>query len=369
MLQAGTPCVPLPAPGGRLRCGAASGTLRAGARGGLRAYGIRQAHRLAQNLGPFPQRWARAPQPMDRGGWDYPPHIRVIIQGQLSPGDLCRPRHPGKRPGPPDQVMDEVLGPTPVRRGPRPEPRVVVDGVPRQGANEVVPRVGVAGPWTRLVGKEGIPVTRLVPLAFCHAGCKDRHVHAVKEVQELVKEVPVHPLRQPEGKEARFPQAGRPLVRRSQVGDGLRHVAQPGEPRLPGIVPFWALPQDVGLVLMRRAVLGARGVGPRAVARHLGHCPHGPIHETAQQPLLELCGGCPQCRAPGWAVRPVAEPTESDRAPRLKLARGVAAKAVPDPVLEPAEWLLHKVQGVFLPWDVPAPLAFMRAPAQGGRLA
>ena len=33
------PCVPLPTPGGRLRCGAASGTLRAGARRGRRAYG------------------------------------------------------------------------------------------------------------------------------------------------------------------------------------------------------------------------------------------------------------------------------------------------------------------------------------------
>ena len=31
------PCVPLPAPRGRLRCGAARGTLRAGARGGRRA--------------------------------------------------------------------------------------------------------------------------------------------------------------------------------------------------------------------------------------------------------------------------------------------------------------------------------------------
>ena len=35
------PCVTLPAPGGRLRCGAASGTLRGGARGGLRACGSR----------------------------------------------------------------------------------------------------------------------------------------------------------------------------------------------------------------------------------------------------------------------------------------------------------------------------------------
>ena len=32
------PCVLLPAPGGRVCCGAASGTLRAGARGGLRGY-------------------------------------------------------------------------------------------------------------------------------------------------------------------------------------------------------------------------------------------------------------------------------------------------------------------------------------------
>ena len=35
------PCVPLPATGGRLRCGAASETLRAGARRGHRAYGSR----------------------------------------------------------------------------------------------------------------------------------------------------------------------------------------------------------------------------------------------------------------------------------------------------------------------------------------
>ena len=46
--QDGAPCckhsapyVPLPAPGGRLRCGAASETLWAGARGGIQAYGSR----------------------------------------------------------------------------------------------------------------------------------------------------------------------------------------------------------------------------------------------------------------------------------------------------------------------------------------
>ena len=78
--------------------------------------------------------------------------------------------------------MDEVLGPPLVRRGPRPEPRLVADGVPWQGANEVVPWVGVAGPRARLVGKEGVPVARLVPLAGCHAGSEDRQVHAVKAV-------------------------------------------------------------------------------------------------------------------------------------------------------------------------------------------
>ena len=265
--------------------------------------------------------------------------------------------------------MDEVLGPPPVRRGPRPEPRLVADGVPRQGANEVVPGVGVAGPRARLVWKEGVPVARLVPLAGCHAGSEDRQVHAVKAVRELVEEVPVHPLRQPEGKEARFPQAGWPLVRRSQAGDGPRRVIQPGEPCPPGIVQLRAFPQDVDFVLVRRAAVGARGVGPRAVARHAGRCPHGPGHEAAQQRLLQLRGGYPQRRAASRAIRPVAQPTKGDRAPRLKLAQGVAAKAVPDPVLEVAEWLLHEVPGVFLPWDVPAPPALARGPAQGGRRA
>ena len=105
------------------------------------------------------------------------------------------------------------------------------------------------------------------------------------------------------------------------------------------------------------------------MARHSGRCPHGSGHETAQQRLLQLRGGCPQRRAAGRAVRPVAQSTEGDRAPRLKLARGVVAKAVPDPVLELAEWLLHEVQGVLLPWDVPAPLAFAQGPARGGRRA
>ena len=76
----------------------------------------------------------------------------------------------------------------------------MADGVPWQGADKVVPGVGVAGPWTRLVREEGVPMARLVPLAGCHAGSEDRQVHAIKAVQELVQKSPVHPLRQPEGK-------------------------------------------------------------------------------------------------------------------------------------------------------------------------
>ena len=58
----------------------------------------------------------------------------------------------------------------------------MADGVPRQGANEVIPGVGVAGPRARLVWKEGVRVARLVPLASCHAGSENRQVRAVKAV-------------------------------------------------------------------------------------------------------------------------------------------------------------------------------------------
>ena len=73
-----------------------------------------------------------------------------------------------------------------------------------------------------------------------------------------------------------------------------------------------------------------------------------------------------QSRAAGRAVSPVAQPPEGDWAPRLRLARGVAAEAVPHPVLDLAEGLLHKVQQVLLPRDVLAPPALAGAPAQGG---
>ena len=74
-----------------------------------------------------------------------------------------------------------------------------------------------------------------------------------------------------------------------------------------------------------------------------------PGQQPAQQRLLELRGGRPQHSAAGRAVRPIAQPTEGDGAPGLQLGRGVAAKAVPDSVLELAERLLHEVQGVLLP--------------------
>ena len=78
------------------------------------------------------------------------------------------------------------------------------DGVPRQGADEVVPGIGVAGPWTRLVREKGVLVAWLVSLAGCHAGSEDRQVHAVKVVEELAKESPVHPLCQSRGKRPAF---------------------------------------------------------------------------------------------------------------------------------------------------------------------
>ena len=186
-------------------------------------------------------------------------------------------------------------------------------------------------------------MARLIPRTGRHAGREDRQVHAIHAVQELVEEVPVHPLCQPEGGKARFPQAGGPPVRLAEAWDGPRRVIQPGEPRSPGVAPLWAVPQDVGLVLVRRAAVGARGVGPHAVARHPGCRPHGPGQEPAQQRVLQLRGGRPQRRAAGRAIRTIAQPTEGDGAPRLQLARGVAAKAVLDPVLELAKRLLHEV--------------------------
>ena len=144
-----------------------------------RQVALRQTDRLAQNLGPLPQWQARAPQPVVRGGRERPPQTRFIVQGQFRPGDLRWPRHPGQRPGPPDQVVDEVLGPSPVRRHPRLELQLVADGVPRQGANEGVPGVGVAGPWARLLREEGVAVARLIPLAGRHTSCEDRQVHAI----------------------------------------------------------------------------------------------------------------------------------------------------------------------------------------------
>ena len=63
-----------------------------------------------------------------------------------------------------------------------------------------------------------------------------------------------------------------------------------------------------------------------------------------------------------WAICPVAQPPEGDRAPGLKQARGMAAKVVPDPVLDLAEGFLHEVQRVLLSRDVPAPPVLAWAP-------
>ena len=105
-------------------------------------------------------------------------------------------------------------------------------------------------------------MARLVPAACNDAGREDRHVHAVQAVQELVQKPTIHPLRQPEGGKACLPQADRPLVRRLQMGDCRRRVAEPGTPCLSGTLPLRAVPKDVDFVLVRRAVVGARGVGP-----------------------------------------------------------------------------------------------------------
>ena len=82
---------------------------------------------FAQDLGPFPQREARAPQAVIREGRERPPHKGLVVQGKLSPGHFRRPRHPGQCLCPPNQVLDKILGPPPAWRGPRPEARLVAD--------------------------------------------------------------------------------------------------------------------------------------------------------------------------------------------------------------------------------------------------
>ena len=136
-----------------------------------------------------------------------------------------------------------------------------------------VPWVGVAGPRTRLLWEEGVAVARLIRRDGRHAGRKDRQLHGIQAVQQFVEEVPVHPLCQPEGEKAPFPQAGGPPVRAAPVGGGLRRVVEAKEPTPPGGAPVWAVARDVSLVLVRSAAVGARGArlacrgGPTAPAR------------------------------------------------------------------------------------------------------
>ena len=55
-----------------------------------------------------------------------------------------------------------------------------------------------------------------------------------------------------------------------------------------------------------------------------------------------------------------AEPPKCHWVARLWLPRSVVAQAVTHLVLDALEWLLHKVQGLRLPWDVPRPLQLVR---------
>ena len=49
--------------------------------------------------------------------------------GPTQPMRLLPPQHLGQCPSPPDQFLDEVLGPPLAKRGPPSEPRLVADGV------------------------------------------------------------------------------------------------------------------------------------------------------------------------------------------------------------------------------------------------
>ena len=108
---------------------------------------------LAQDLGPFPQREAHPPQAVITGGKEHPPHKGLVIQGQLGPRHFRRPRPPGRRSSPPDQVLDKLPRPPPARRGPWPKAWLVADRISREGANEIVPGEGAVGPRSRLVLK------------------------------------------------------------------------------------------------------------------------------------------------------------------------------------------------------------------------
>ena len=160
---------------------------------------------FAQDLGPPPKREARAPQAAMRGGRERPPRKGLIVQGQLTQDTSAGAGIQASARAHRTNTLDKILGPPPAWRGPRPEARLVADCIPREGADKVVPGEGVAEPRSRLVWEQGVPVARLIPAACGHAGGEDHQVHAVQAVQELVPKSPLHPVRQPEGEEARPP--------------------------------------------------------------------------------------------------------------------------------------------------------------------
>ena len=118
---------------------------------------------------------------------------------------------------------------------------------------------------------------------------------------------------------------------------------------------------------MRRPAVRAGGVLAHAVAAHSCRRPQGTRQQPPEEGALHLPGGHPQGRPARRAIGTVAQPPEGDRASGLQLPVGVAAEALPHPVLHLLEGLLHKVQRVLLPRYAPAPPALYREPPERGQ--
>ena len=191
-----------------------------------------------------------------RGGRESPPHKGLVVHDQLIPGHFRWPRHLGQRPRPPDQVPDKVLRPPLARRGPWLEARLVADRIPWEGPAKSSQGKGLQGrgrSWSRC--RES-PWLAWSPRPAAMRAARTARCTPYRRYTNSSKSP--HPLRQPEGEDARLPQVGRPLVRRPKLGEGRRRVSQPGTPCLPSLLPLRAVPQDVDLVLVRRPAVGAR---------------------------------------------------------------------------------------------------------------